>query len=129
MNAPENKVALDVLAMKERRLEAVLVREANAIEKLTAFCVADKGASQAQSATDAAAFAPLSGAVGATTTTTMPSTSLGTSSKKSMKRTLPEPVDGWKDHACKTHRVHHDFMQYHKTVSRNFWQIMDIVHE
>jgi hypothetical protein len=48
INAPENKVALDVLAMKGRRLEAVLVREANAIEKLTIFCVADKGASQAQ---------------------------------------------------------------------------------
>ena len=46
-----------------------------------------------------------------------------------MKRKLPEPVDGWKDHAGKTHRVHHDFMQYHKTVSGISWQIMDIVHE
>ena len=46
-NAPENKAALDVLAMRERRYEAALVREANAIEKYTNFCVAEKSASQA----------------------------------------------------------------------------------
>jgi hypothetical protein len=46
-----------------------------------------------------------------------------------MKRKMPEPVDGWKDHAGKTHRVHHDHMVYHKTVWGMFWQIMDIVHE
>jgi hypothetical protein len=57
----------------------------------------------------------------------VPSTSLGASIKKIMKRKLPEPVDAWKDHASKTHRLHRDFMQYHKTVSRIFWQIMDIV--
>ena len=93
------------------------------------FCVTDKGASQAQSAAVAAAFAPSSVAVGATTTTTVPSTSLGASSKNIMKRKLPEPVDGWKDPAGKTHRVHHDFMQYHKTMSGIFRQIMDIFHE
>ena len=94
MNAPENKATLDVLAMKERRLYATLIREANAIEKLTNFCVAEKGASQAQSTASAATFALSSGAVGATSTTTVPSTSLGASSKKIMKRKLPEPVDG-----------------------------------
>ena len=46
-----------------------------------------------------------------------------------MKRKLPEPVDGWKDHAGKTHRVHHDHMVYHKTVSGILWHIMDIIHE
>ena len=33
VNAPENRATLDVLAMKERRLDAALIREANAIEK------------------------------------------------------------------------------------------------
>ena len=46
-----------------------------------------------------------------------------------MKRKLPEPNDGWKYHSGKTHRVHHDNMQYHKTRSGILWQIMDIVHE
>jgi hypothetical protein len=65
--------------MKERRLDAALIREANAIETLTIFCVAEKGASQAQSTATSDAFAPSSGAVGATTTTKVPSTSLGAS--------------------------------------------------
>ena len=129
MNTPKNIATLDALAMKERRLEAALIREANAIDKSTNFCVADKGASQAQSAAAVTAFVPSPGAVGATTTTIVPSTSLGASNKKIMKRKLPEPVDGWKDHAGKTHRVHHDFMQYHKIVLGIFWQIVDIVHE
>ena len=44
-NEPENKPVLDVLAMRERRLDASLVMEANAIEKLNEFCVVDKSAS------------------------------------------------------------------------------------
>ena len=97
VNAPEKRATLDVLAMKERRLDSTLIIEANAIEKLTNFCVAEKGASHGQSVSAGAAFAPSSGAVGATTTTTtttVPSTSLGASSKKITKRKLPEPVDG-----------------------------------
>jgi len=129
MNEPENKVVLDVLAMRERRLDAALAREANAVEKLTEFCVADKSASQTQSAGAATAFSPPLGVGAATTTATVPSTALGASSKKIMKRKLPEPVDGWKDHASKTHRVQLDYMVYHKTVSGILWQIMDIVHE
>jgi Mrp family chromosome partitioning ATPase len=94
---PENKPVLDVLAMRERRLDAALAKEANAIDKLTEFCVADKSAAQAQSAAVAAAFSPPSGVGVATTTTTVPSTTLGASSTKIMKRKLPESVDGWKD--------------------------------
>ncbi len=37
MNEPENKAVLDVLAMRERRLDAALARETNAIDKLTFF--------------------------------------------------------------------------------------------
>jgi len=77
MNAPENKGVLDILAMRERRLDAALVMEANAIDKCINFCVAEKSAPQAQSAAAATALAPSSGAVG-TTTTTLPPTSLGT---------------------------------------------------
>jgi hypothetical protein len=83
--------------MRERRLDAALAREANAIKKLNEFCVADMSASQAQSAAAATAFSPPSGVGVATTTTTVPSTTLGASGKKIMKRKLPEPVDGWKD--------------------------------
>jgi hypothetical protein len=110
VNEPENKGVLDVLAMREHRLDAALAREANAVQKLTEFCVTDKSASHAQLAAVAAAFAPPSGVGAATTTTRVPSTTLGASRKKIMKRKLPEPVDGWKDHADKTHRVHHDYM-------------------
>jgi hypothetical protein len=129
VNKPENKPGLDILAMRERRLDAALDREANAIEKLIEFCVADKSASHAQSVAATAAFPPPSGVGAATTTTTVPSKALGASVKKIMKRKLPEPVDGWKDQYGKTHRVHHDHSVYHKTVSSIFWQIMDIVHE
>ncbi len=94
MNEPENKPVLDVLAMRERRLDVNLAREANAIEKLIEFCVADKSASHAQSVAAAVALSPPSGVGGATTTTTVPSTTLGSSVKKIMKRKLPEPVDG-----------------------------------
>ena len=45
VNEPENKPVLDILAMRERRLDAALARGADAIEKLTEFCVADKSAS------------------------------------------------------------------------------------
>ena len=42
VNELENKAVLDVLAMRERRLDAALARETNAIDKLTFFCVAKK---------------------------------------------------------------------------------------
>ena len=40
MNAPENKSVLDILAMRERRLDVALVRESNANSTLANFCVA-----------------------------------------------------------------------------------------
>jgi hypothetical protein len=126
---PEYAAAIDVLAMRERRLDSALGREANALQKLTDFCVADKSAIQAQSAAAAAALSPPPGTGGATTSTTVPSSSTGALSKKLMKRKLPEPDDGWKDHTGKTHKKHHDQMVYHKTVSGIFWQVMEIVHE
>ena len=97
MNAPKNKNVLDVLAMRERRLDASLVRESNVVATLSHFCVAEKGALQAQSAAASAALTPPTGVV-ATTTIIAPATSAGASSKKIMKRKLPEPNDGWKDH-------------------------------
>jgi hypothetical protein len=47
MNAPENKSVLDILAMRERRLDAALVRESNAMSTLYHFCVVEKGDLQA----------------------------------------------------------------------------------
>jgi hypothetical protein len=44
MNAPGNKSVLDILAMRERRMDAELVREANVIDNFTNFCVAEKSA-------------------------------------------------------------------------------------
>ena len=105
MNDPENKSVLDILAVRERRLDASLVRESNAFATLSNFCVAEKGALQAQSAAAIVALTPPIDVV-ATTTTTTPATLAGSSSKKIMKRKLPEPNDGWKDHSGKTRRVH-----------------------
>ena len=99
LNDPENKSVLDIHAMRERRLEAVLVREMNAIASHTNFCVAEKSVLHTQ---PAAALAPPSGDA-TTTTTTMPSKSNGISDKKIMKRKLPEPRYGWKNHSAKTH--------------------------
>ena len=73
INAPEKKSVLDILAMRERRLDAALVRESNAISTLSHFCVAEKGGLHAQSATAATALSPRIGVV-ATTTTTSPAT-------------------------------------------------------
>jgi hypothetical protein len=65
-------------------------------------------------------MAPSSGVFGTITTTTVPSTPNGISGKKIVKRKLPEPRNGWEDHSGKTHRVHYDTMQYHKTTSGIF---------
>jgi len=40
MNAPENKSVLDILVKRERRLDAVLLRESNAIVTFSNFCIA-----------------------------------------------------------------------------------------
>ncbi len=93
VNDLENTSVLDVLAMRERRLDAALVKESNTIATLAKFCVAENNVLYAQSVATAAALAPLSGVV-ATSTTTPPATTLGASGKKIMKRKLPEPNDG-----------------------------------
>ena len=121
VNTPEHAAAIDVLVMRERRLDSALGREANALQKLTDFCVADKSALQAQSAAAAAILSPSPVVGGATTSTTVPSSSASALSKKLIKRKLPEPDDGWKDHSGKTHKKHNDQMVYHKTVSGIFW--------
>jgi hypothetical protein len=97
MNASENKSVLDILAMRECRLDVALVRESNAISTLANFCLAEKGALHAQSAAATTALSPPL-VDGATTTSASPATWLGTSGKKIMKRKLPEPNDGRKNH-------------------------------
>ena len=42
MKAPENKSVLDILAVRERRLDVALVRELNAIANFTNFCIAER---------------------------------------------------------------------------------------
>ena len=122
VNLPENKGVLDILAVKERRLDAALARENTAAANLTAFCVAESSVLQAQAA--AAAPAPVFSAP--TVPATTPSKSVA--DKKIMKRKLPEPIDGWKDASGKTHRAHLDAMTFHKTVAAILWQLMDMVH-
>ena len=109
MNAPENKSVFNILAMREHRLDAALVRESNAISTLSHFCVAEKGALHAQSAAAAADLFPPIG-TSATTTSTSQATSAGAFSKKIMKRKLPEPNDSWKDQLGETHRIHQETM-------------------
>jgi hypothetical protein len=121
LNATKNKSVLEILALRERRLDAALVRETNAIANFTNFCIAEKSVLYAQLAAAATALAPPSDVANATTTTAnVPSTSIGISDKEIMKKKLFEPRDGWKDHSGKTQRAHYDAMQYHKTV-RVFW--------
>jgi hypothetical protein len=59
----------------------------------------------------------------------VPSTWNSISDKNIIKRKLPEPRDGWKDHSGTTHRVHYDAMHHHKTISGIFEQIMENLHE
>ncbi len=44
-----------------------------------------------------------------------------------MKRKLPEPRDGCKDAAGKTHRSHLELITYHTTIATIMWQMMDII--
>jgi hypothetical protein len=121
-NKPENKNALDILALRLSRLDKALDRETKAIANLTNCRVAQEAAFQAQAAV-------LAATIGGATTTTMTTTTPTTASdKKVMKWKLPEPRDGWKDASGKTHKVHLDAITYHKTLLVILWQIMDIVH-
>jgi hypothetical protein len=86
-NKPENMNVLDILTLREGRLEAARIWEAAALVALSIFLAAEKAALQAQATAAAAACAvsPTS----ATPTVTI--------DRKLMKRKLPEPRDRWKD--------------------------------
>ena len=45
--------------------------------------------------------------------------------KKTIKRKLPEPVDGWKDNAGKTHKKHNDAFNYNLVLNTVLWQLFD----
>ena len=109
-NKPENKSVLDILALRESRLDVALVRESTAIAILANFHVADKSVIQAQATAAAAA----SGVLPTPATTTSPTVTID---KKNMKRKLPEPRDGWKDASGKTHKVHLGEITFQKTLS------------
>ena len=81
---PENKNVLDILTLREGRLDAARIREAAALDALYVFLAAGKVALQAQATTAAAASAvsPSSATLAVTI------------DKKLMKRKLPDPRDG-----------------------------------
>ena len=117
---PGNKSNIDILGLRERRLEAARLREAAALSLLANCLIADSSAVQAQAAATAATAT-------LTIATTTPLT-ITTAEKKIIKRKLPEPRDRCKDSIGKLHRAHSDAMYYHKTISAMFWQLVDIVH-
>ena len=126
---PENRAIVDLLNLRESRLDAARDREATFTAAFSNYCIAEKTTLQAQANATAAlasAAAAASSATNASAGTTTPTPTVA--EKKVMKRKLPEPRDGWKDSAGKTHKAHLDAMTYHKTMSIIFWQMMDIVH-
>ena len=54
----------------------------------------------------------------------MPSDELAVN-KKTIKRKLPEPVDGWKDNAGKPHKKHIDAFKYNLVLNTVLWQLYD----
>ncbi len=67
LNAPENKGVLDILGLRERRLDAALGKENTTIANLANFCVAERSVLHAQ-ATASAASATISAPPVPTTT-------------------------------------------------------------
>jgi hypothetical protein len=84
---PDNKSILNILAVREKRLDAARVREAATLSLLSNCLIADNSAAQVQATTAAALATPT------VATTTTPSTTT-TAEKKIVKRKLPEPRDG-----------------------------------
>ena len=122
ISAPSQKPKLDILKLRERRLEAARNRETASITNLTNYLIADRSAIQAQTTT----------ATVATTDPAVPATTplfTTAAEKKIIKRKLPEPLDGGKDSAGKLHRAHSDAMFYHKTLSAILWQIVETVRQ
>jgi hypothetical protein len=88
-----NKSSLEVLDIRERRLEAARVRDVIGMSNLTICLIADNSASDAQAtAIMAANVVP---AVSAATS----ATTYSVAEKKIIKRKLPEPRDGWRNSA------------------------------
>jgi hypothetical protein len=87
MNAPENKSVLDILTLRECRLDAALGRENTTTANLTNFCVAERSVVHAQAAATTTASAISAPPVPTTT-------SKAVAGKKIMKRKLPKPRDG-----------------------------------
>jgi hypothetical protein len=115
---PANKPKLDILVLRERRLEAN--RETAAMSNLSNYLVADNIAVQGHAVATVAMTVPAAPATTPSSTTS--------AEKKIIKRNVPEPRDGWKYTACKLHRAHSDAMSYHKTMSAILWQIVEIKH-
>ena len=78
-SAPKNKRALDVLELRERRLDAARLRKFVAISNLSNRCIADNNALQEQAVAAASAIAP---STFVATTTSVPSASTFISDKK-----------------------------------------------
>jgi hypothetical protein len=116
-----NKPEIDILGVRERRLEAARLRETYALALLANCLMADNRAVQAQEAATAATATPAFATTTSLTTTT--------AEKKIVKRKLPEPRDEWKDSTGKLHRAHSDAMSFHKTLSAMLWELVDIVHQ
>ncbi len=81
---PGNKFKLDILFVREGRLDAARTRETAALALLSNYFIADSSAAQAQAAATAAMALP------AATTTPLTTTP---AEKKIIKRKLPEPRD------------------------------------
>jgi hypothetical protein len=117
---PGNKFMLDILFVREGRLDVARTREIAALALLSNCLIADSSAAQAQGVATAAMALP------AATTTPLTTTP---AEKKIIKRKLPGPHNGWKDSAGKLHRAQSNAMSYQKTISAVLWQITNIVHQ
>ncbi len=83
---PGNKSKIDILGLRERRLEAARLRKTAALSLLANCLIADSSAVEAQAAATAATATPTVATTTALTTTT--------AKMKIIKRKLPEPRDG-----------------------------------
>ncbi len=83
---PGNKALIDILLMREKKLEAAHTRETTTLALISNCLIAESSAVQAQAVATAAMALPA-----ATTTTPLTTTP---AEKKIIKRKLPEPRDG-----------------------------------
>ncbi len=83
---PANKLKLDILKPRERRLETARDRETAAMSNLTNCLIADSSVVHARAAATVATTIPIVSAI--------TPLSISTTEKKIIKRKLPEPCDG-----------------------------------